>query len=325
MKAPRAGENFFTDSTPLVMTFTPKMTNIGARAPVEDDEVKGTMSKFYNNVRTAMLLGALTALILWIGQFLGGQQGLIIALIFAAVMNLGSYFFSDKIALAAMHAQEVGEGDELYKIVAPLAQRAGLPMPRVYISPQQSPNAFATGRNPKHAAVCATAGLMQMLNREEIAGVMAHELAHVKHRDTLIQAVAATIGGAISALGYMFMFGGGSRDREIHPLAGLVVLILGPLAAGLIQAAISRSREFNADTEGGEICGNPMDLATALEKIHATAKRIPMNVNPSFNNLFIAEPFSPMKTIGNLFSTHPPLEKRLENLIGAPTTGRLGR
>ncbi|MCC6241112.1 MAG: M48 family metalloprotease [Phycisphaerales bacterium] len=277
------------------------------------------MSQFYNNVRTAVLLGLLTALILWIGMMLGGSQGLVYALIFAGIMNFVSYFFSDKIALSTMRAQEVGPGHELYDIVQSLALRAQLPMPRVYISPTNAPNAFATGRNPRHAAVCATAGLMQMLERHEISGVMAHELAHVKHRDTLIQAVAATIGGAISALGYMFWFG---DRRNVNPLAGLIVLVVGPLAAGLIQAAISRSREFNADKEGGAMCGDPMYLATALEKIHYGARQIPLNVNPAFNTLFIAEPRSMMQSVANLFSTHPRLEQRLINLIGRPSTGR---
>src|SRR4051812_31605392 len=236
------------------------------------------MSKFYNNMKTAVLMGTLTALILWIGSF-WGQAGLMIALVFAAVTNFVSYFFSDKIALMAMGAHEVGPEHELYQIVAPLAQRAGLPMPRVYVSAQPAPNAFATGRNPQHAAVCATEGLLQLLNRNEVAGVMAHELAHVKHRDILITTVAATLAGAISSLGWMFMWGGmgGGRDREGggHPLAGLLVIILGPIAAGLIQAAISRSREFNADTEGAAIAGDPRDLASALQKIHAYSHRIP--------------------------------------------------
>jgi heat shock protein HtpX len=280
------------------------------------------MSKFYNNVKTALLLGSMTALIMWIGAMLGGQQGVIIALIMAAVMNFVSYFFSDKIALFSMRAQEVGQGHELYQIVEDLTRRAGMPMPRVYVSPTPAPNAFATGRNPNHAAVCATEGLLRMLDRHEIAGVMGHELAHVKHRDILIQAVAATIGGAISYLGYMFMWGGSGRDREVNPIAGLLVMLLGPLAAGLIQAAISRSREFNADTEGAAIAGDPMALATALEKIHAAAHQIPMEVNPAFNSMFIAEPLNAMgKTIGNLFATHPPLEARLQNLIGRESTG----
>jgi heat shock protein HtpX len=241
-------------------------------------------------------------------------------------MNFVGFFFSDKIALMSMRAQEVGPDHELYQIVARLAQRADLPMPRVYISPEQAPNAFATGRNPRNAAVCATAGLLQVLDRDEVAGVMAHELAHVKHRDILIQSVAATIGGAISMLGYMFMFGGHSRDSRsegAHPLAGLLVLILGPLAAGLIQAAISRSREFNADKEGAEICGNPMHLATALEKIHALAHGVPLDVNPSFNSMFIAEPMNFSRSMINMFQTHPPLEARLMNLIGRETTGML--
>jgi heat shock protein HtpX len=280
------------------------------------------MSKAFNNVKTALLLAMMTALILWIGSF-WGNQGLIIAFIFAGITNFVSYFFSDKIALMAMRAQEVGPDHELYQIVEPLVQRAGLPMPRVYVSPAAAPNAFATGRSPRHAAVCATEGLLQMLNRDEIAGVMSHELAHVKHRDILIQTVAATIGGAISMLGYMFMWGG-SRDRDVHPLAGLLVLLLGPLAAGLIQAAISRSREFNADKAGAEILGNPMPLATALEKIHLAAQRVPLNVNPAFNSLFIAEPRNLFRTLATMFSTHPPLERRLVNLIGRESTGAIG-
>ena len=260
---------------------------------------------------------------------LGGRQGVIIALLFASVMNFVAFFFSDKIAIASMRAEEVGPEHELYQITAQLAQRANMPMPRVYVSPQDAPNAFATGRSPKHAAVCATQGLLDMLDRNEVAGVMAHELAHVKHRDVLISTVAATIAGAISSLGYMFMFaggGGGNSDDEegggAHPLAGLAVMILGPIAAGLIQMAISRSREFVADKAGAEICGDPMYLATALEKIHAAAHRIPMNVNPAYNSMFIAEPLNPMRSVANLFQTHPPLEARLTNLIGRPTTGR---
>ncbi|MGH7177902.1 MAG: M48 family metalloprotease, partial [Tepidisphaeraceae bacterium] len=193
------------------------------------------MSKFYNNVKTAVLLGLLSGLILWIGSFFG-TGGLYMALIIAGVMNLVSFFFSDKIAIMAMRAHEVGPDHELFQIVSELAGRANLPMPRVYVSPHAAPNAFATGRGPNHAAVCATEGLLQMLDRREIAGVMAHELAHVKHRDILIQSVAATIGAAISVLAQMFFFGGG-RDREGgHPIAGVAILILGPLAAGLIQA-----------------------------------------------------------------------------------------
>lgn len=279
------------------------------------------MSKFYNNVKTALLLGLMTALILGIGSF-WGTNGIMIAFIMAAVMNFVSFFFSDKIALASMSAQEVGEGHKLYHIVEGLVQRANMPMPRVYVSPQPAPNAFATGRSPSHAAVCATEGLLRMLDDHEVAGVMAHELAHVKHRDILIQSVAATIGGAISMLGYMFMFGGNRDDEgDSHPIAGLLVIILGPIAAGLIQTAISRSREFNADTVGGEIAGDPMALATALEKIHHGSQRIPLDVNPAFNSMFIAEPLNPMRSVANLFQTHPPIEQRLLNLIGSESTG----
>lgn len=283
-------------------------------------------SKFVNNLKTAILLGLMTGLILLAGQLIGGQQGLVIALIMAAIGNIGAYFFSDKIALASMGAREVGPQHPLYQIVAELVQRDGMPMPRVYVSPQAAPNAFATGRNPRNAAVCATEGLLQMLDRNEVAGVMAHELAHVKHRDILIQTVAATIGGAVSMLGYMFMFGGRHDDEEGgHPLAGLLVLLLGPLAATLIQMAISRSREFAADTEGAAICGNPNYLASALQKIHLGNARIPMDVNPAFQALMIAEPTNIMGKVANLFSTHPPLEARLRNLLGdQPSVRRPG-
>jgi heat shock protein HtpX len=283
------------------------------------------MRTLTNNIKTVLLLGALTGLILLAGHFIGGQSGVIVALVIAAVMNFVGFFFSDKIALAAMRAEEVGPEHPLYQITARLAERANLPMPRVYVSPQMAPNAFATGRSPRNAAVCATQGLLEMLDRNEIAGVMAHELAHVKHRDILIQSIAVTIGAAISYLGYMFMFSGSSNSDEeggSNPIAGLLVLLLGPLAAGILQAAISRQREYAADTVGAEICGDPMYLATALEKIHVAAERIPMNVNPAFNALMIAEPKNLMGSIANLFASHPPLENRLLNLIGRESTGR---
>ena len=283
-------------------------------------------SKLYNNLKTGLFLGLLTGLILAAGALIGGQQGVIIALFSAAAMNFFGYFFSDKIALMTMRAQQVGPEHPLYQIVQQLTARAGLPMPRVYVSPAAAPNAFATGRSPRHAAVCATEGLLAMLDRDEVAGVMAHELAHVKHRDILIQSVAATIAGAISVLAYGMMYGGyGRRSRDdYHPLVGLLLLILGPLAAGLIQMAISRSREFNADKAGAEYLGDPMPLARALEKIHAGNRQIPLEVNPAFNSMFIAEPGSLMKSVGNLFQTHPPLEARLMNLIGRPSTGQFG-
>jgi heat shock protein HtpX len=280
------------------------------------------MTQFYNNVKTFVLLSLLTILILWIGSF-WGPRGLTIALVMAALGNVIAYFFSDKIAIATMRAEEVGPEHPLYQVVAELVRKANMPMPRVYVSPAAAPNAFATGRNPHHAAVCATEGLLQVLDRNELSGVMGHELSHVRHRDILIQSIAATIAGAISYLGYIFMFGGGNRDdREGgHPLAGLLVLLLGPLAASLIQMAISRSREYNADAGGAELCGNPMYLATALEKIHNYAQQVPLPVNPSMNGMFIAEPRNTMASIASLFQTHPPLQKRLMNLIGRESTG----
>ena len=282
----------------------------------------------FNNIKTVMLLAVLSGLILVAGYAIGRGQGVGIALVFTAVMNFGSYFFSDKLALASMSAQEVGPDHPLYKIVEPLAARAGLPMPRVYVSPQMAPNAFATGRNPQHAAVCATEGLLQMLSRQEVAGVMGHELAHVRHRDILITTVAATIGGAISFMGNMYMWNsmfGGNRnndddgDSALGAIGGLLLMILGPIAAAVIQMAISRQREYAADTEGARFAGDPMYLASALQKIHDAADRIPMDVNPAFNALMIAEPRNLGSRIAGLFSTHPPLEKRMMNLIGRET------
>jgi heat shock protein HtpX len=277
-----------------------------------------------NVIKTGLLFFVLTGLVLGAGWLIGGQQGVVIALVMAGVMNFVAYFFSDKLALASMRAYEVGPDHGLYQLVARLAQRGGLPMPRVYVSPIEAPNAFATGRSPRHAAVCATEGLLRLLDERELAGVMGHELSHVRHRDILIQSVAATIAGALTYLGYMFMFGGGRRSSDSDggsPLAGLLVLILGPVAAGLIQAAISRQREYAADSGGASLTGDPMDLARALEKIDAYSRQIPVDVNPAFNSLFIIEPLNVMKGIGNLFATHPPLEKRLVNLIGRESTG----
>lgn len=285
-------------------------------------------SKLFNNFKTLLLLGGLTGLILYIGHLIAGPTGVVFALVLAAVTNFVGYFYSDKIALMSMGAQEVGPDHPLHRITARLAQRGNLPMPRVYVSPQMAPNAFATGRNPQHAAVCATEGLLQMLNEREVAAVMGHELAHVKHRDILIQTVAATIGGAISSVAYMAMWLGGGHSRDDdgdsgHPLVALAMLILAPVAAVLIQAAISRSREYNADTVGAELAGDPRDLATALEKIHHGAAQIPLDVNPAYNSLFIAEPLNAVgSSVANLFSTHPPLEKRLENLLGSQASGR---
>ncbi|MFT3787251.1 MAG: M48 family metalloprotease [Tepidisphaeraceae bacterium] len=284
-----------------------------------------------NNVKTALLMATLGAIIVGAGAAMGGRGGASIALIIALGMNLIGYFFSAKIALASVGAVEVGPDHELYRLVEPLAQRAGLPMPRVYVSPEQAPNAFATGRGPNSGVVCATEGLLRLLNRNEVAGVMAHELAHIRHRDILTSTIAASLGTAVSYLGHMFMFGGGRDENgnsNSNPIAGLLVMILGPITAGIVQMAISRQREFAADTEGGRIVGDPMYLATALEKVHAYAHGIPLNAPPSMNAMMIAEPKNNFGgSVANLFSTHPPLEKRLMNLIGRESTGmvRLAR
>jgi heat shock protein HtpX len=282
-------------------------------------------NKILNNVKTVALMGILSSIILLAGHLIGGTKGITVALFIAVATNFVGYFFSAKIALMSMRAQEVGPGHPLYDMTAKLVQRANMPMPKVYVSPEQAPNAFATGRNPKHAAVCATEGLLRLLSPNEVAGVMAHELAHVKHRDILISTIAATLGTVISYLGYMFMFSGSNSDEEeqspFAPIALLLIMILGPIAATIIQLAISRQREYAADTEGAAICGDPMYLATALEKVHAYAHQIPMNAPPAMNALMIAEPKNLMGSVAGLFQTHPPLEKRLQNLIGRESSG----
>src|SRR5512134_914490 len=264
-----------------------------------------------NGVKTVLLLGALSGLLLVIGDLMGGSNGLMIAFVLAAIMNMASYWFSDKIVLRMYHAQEVPPGHPLHSLVARLAQRASLPMPRVYVIPEASPNAFATGRNPSHAAVAATQGIMQALSEHELEGVIAHELAHIKNRDILISSVAATIAAAIVMVarmaGYAAMFSGGGRDdsRGSNPLALLGMMILAPIAAMLIQAAISRSREFAADAGGAAIVGTPYGLADALRKIDALAKRVPLDANPATAHMFIVKPFSGQGLL-SLFSTHPP-------------------
>ncbi len=273
-----------------------------------------------NTVKTALLLGALSALLLAIGELLGGASGLVVAFVIAVVMNFASYWFSDKIVLSMYGAQEVGPDHRLYQIVAELARKANLPQPRVYIIPTDSPNAFATGRNPRHAAVAATEGILRMLDDRELEGVLAHELSHVRHRDILTSSVAATIAAAIMMVARMAqfaaIFGVGSRDdREgSNPLALLAMIIVAPLAAMLIQAAISRSREYAADAGGAQLVGNPYGLVDALRKIDAASKAIPLDANPATAHMFIINPFSGAGLL-SLFSTHPPTDQRIRALL----------
>ena len=280
-----------------------------------------------NTFKTALLLTAMTLLLLAIGQAIGGRNGLTIALIFAGVMNFVSYFFSDKIALAMYRARPVTREElpRAYEIVERLTQRVGLPMPKIYVIPTDSPNAFATGRNPSHASVAVTQGILQLLNDEELEGVLAHELGHVRNRDILISSIAATLAGAITyiaRMGYwasLFGYGGGrgDRDRDGGGLSALLMLILAPLAAMLIQLAVSRSREYQADETGAHFTGNPYALASALEKLDAYSRRRPMIASPSTAHLFIIQPLVGIN-FANLFSTHPPIAKRIERLTGRP-------
>jgi len=271
----------------------------------------------HNGLKTALLLGVLSALLLVIGEMLGGAQGMVLGFFFAVATNFVSYWFSDKIVLRMYSAKEVGPGHRLFDSVARLAQRAGLPQPRCYVIPQASPNAFATGRNPEHAAVAATEGILQILDNDELDGVLAHELAHVKHRDILISSVAATLGAAIMMISRFAMYFGGSRDDDrqgVNPIALIATMILAPVAAILIQAAISRSREFEADAGGSTIAGSPHGLVDALKKIEAAAKAVPLDANPATAHMFIVKPFSAQGLLG-LFSTHPPTAQRIAALL----------
>ena len=276
-----------------------------------------------NWFKTTLLLGVMTALIVFIGGLFGGQQGMILAFVLAIAMNFFSYWFSDKIVLKMYRATEVGPGEhpELYRMVRELADRAQLPMPRVFIIPKESPNAFATGRNPEHAVVAVTEGLLRTMGRDEVMGVLAHEMAHVKNRDILIGSIAATMAGAIMILASMARwtaFLGGGDDDEGGGLGaiGLIVMsLLAPIAAMLIQMAISRSREYQADATGARFAGSPQGLAKALEKLGAYARRLPMEANPSTAHMFIVNPLSG-RSLMSLFSTHPPLEERIARLRG---------
>ena len=270
-----------------------------------------------NVLKTTILLGAMSALFLMIGEMLGGAQGMVLGLFMAAAMNLGSYWFSDKIVLSMYQAKEVGPDDRLYEVVARLAQRAGLPMPRVYVIPDMSPNAFATGRSPDHAAVAATEGILRILTNDELEGVIAHELSHVKHRDILISSVAATLAAAIMTISrFAMFFGAGHRDddRGANPVALFATMILAPIAAVLIQAAISRSREYDADAAGSALAGGPNGLVSALTKIEAGSRAVPMDANPATAHMFIIKPFSAQSLFG-LFSTHPPTAERIKALL----------
>lgn len=270
-----------------------------------------------NVVKTALLLGVMSALLLFLGESLGGAQGLAIGFLFAVGTNFVSYWFSDKIVLKMYRAKQVGPEHRLHRVVARLAARAGLPMPKVYIIPQASPNAFATGRNPSHAAVAATEGILQILNDDELDGVIAHELAHVKHRDILISSIAATLAAAIMMIARFAMFFGGRRDeRDGNPMAALATVILAPVAAMLIQAAISRSREFDADAGGARIAGSPVGLVSALRKIESASRVVPLDANPATAHMFIIKPFS-LGSMVSLFSTHPPTEQRIQALLQA--------
>jgi len=275
----------------------------------------------FNLMKTAILMAAITALFMAIGSVLGGQQGMALALLIALGMNFFSYWFSDKLVLKMYNAQEVDQtsAPQFYAMVRDLAQRAQLPMPRVYLIQEDAPNAFATGRNPEHAAVAATTGILQVLSERELRGVMAHELAHVKHRDILISTVSATMAGAISMLANFAMFFGGrdSEGRPANPIAGILVMLLAPLAASLIQMAISRAREFEADRGGAEISGDPQALASALQKIQHYAQGIPMQAaqrHPETAQMMIMNPLSGGGLRG-LFSTHPATQERVERLL----------
>ena len=280
-----------------------------------------------NIFKTTLLLTVMTLLLMLAGRAFGGERGMLMALVFAAILNFVSYFFSDKIALATYRAQPVSREDlpRVYNIVERLAQKVGLPMPKVYLIPTDSPNAFATGRNPNHASVAVTQGILGLLNDEELEGVLAHELGHVRNRDILISSIAATLAGAITWLAHVARWGmifGGMRgerdDRGGGGIAAIAMMILAPFAAMLIQLAVSRSREYGADDTGAHWTGNPYALASALAKIEAYSRQRPLIASPSTAHLFIIAPFLGGMSFGSLFSTHPPTAKRIERLTGRP-------
>lgn len=272
-----------------------------------------------NMLKTGLLLTGLTLILIWIGNLIGGQTGIIVALVFAAIMNLGSYWFSDRLVIAMTRAQPLSEqqAPELYQMLREMTHRANMPMPRLYLIPEMQPNAFATGRDPQRGVVAVTQGLLQMMNYEEVKGVIAHELAHIKNRDTLIMAIAATIAGAISALAHMFYYATllfGNRDERGNPLAALALVIVAPIAAMIVQLAISRAREYEADKVGAEIAGTPVGLASALRKLEAAAQRIPNeHAQPATAHMYIVNPLRGGGLMA-LFSTHPPVAERVRRL-----------
>ena len=281
-----------------------------------------------NAMKTTFLLALLTVLLVLAGGYLGGGNGAWIAFIIAAAMNFFSYFYSDKIALAMYRAQPVTREElpRAYEVVERLTQKAGIPMPKMYVIPTESPNAFATGRNPQHASVAVTHGILDLLNDEELEGVLAHELGHVRNRDILTSSVAATLAGAITIVARMGFwagmfggYGGGDRDREGGGLGALFMLILAPIAAMLIQLWVSRTREYEADASGAHLTGNPYALASALEKISSVSRRVPLPASPNTAHLFIVAPLLSGEMLANLFSTHPPIRQRIQRLIGRPS------
>lgn len=277
-----------------------------------------------NTLKTALLLTSLTLFLLFVGQHFGGRNGMLLAFAIAVAMNFFSYFYSDKLALSMYRAQPVTREQlpRVYSVVEQMTQRIGLPMPKIYVIPNDSPNAFATGRNPQHASVAVTQGILNLLNDDELAGVLAHELGHVRNRDILTSSIAATLAGAITILArFGFFFGGGDgRDRDRGGgMGALFMLILAPIAATLIQLAVSRAREYEADATGAQMTGNPYALASALQKLDAYSRRLPMGASPSTAHLFIVAPLISGASFANLFSTHPPIAKRIERLVGRPS------
>jgi heat shock protein HtpX len=272
-------------------------------------------SNFGAALRTTLLLAGLGGLLVVIGALIGGPQGALGFLVFALLLNLVFYWFSDKIALRAARAQPVSEEDDprLYQMVRELTTRAGLPMPKLYVIPQEQPNAFATGRNPSHSAVAVTAGIRKLLSEDELRGVLAHELGHVRNHDILLTSVASAIGSAITWIAYTLLWFGGDNDSPLGAIGAIALVLLAPLAAGIIQMAISRQREFSADATGAEICGNPESLASALLRLEAGSQAIPMQVNQAQEPLYIVKPFSG-GGFASLFSTHPPIEERVRRL-----------